>query len=150
MSTQLHPLTAAICIATAALLTGMSFSAEPHVLDVSAAVRDQVVVKPEGAADSPSQPSAECPDYARVLADRSGRRLLVVVTFTGCVYCEQMMKDLDAHGIAYIEVNRERNPGTFNSFHAAKYPTWYVIRNGETASTGAGKMPADFFKQILE
>ena len=116
---------------------------------------DTAAVRPDSApyvqpAAADTKPDAECPEYAAVLADRSGKRLLVVVTFKACPACEAMKTDLTNHGVPFVEVNRERHPGTFNSFHASKYPTWYIIRNGETVANGARQMRFDFFKQILE
>jgi len=155
---QLHPASAAVCIATACLLTGLSFSAEPRPVDVATIQESKTVAKPQtpiGATAvntqpaEPVKPAAECQDYADAIAESYAHRTLVVVTYTGCPPCAALEAALTRDGVHFAEVNREKHPGTFYSFRASRFPTWSVLRNGSVVASGTGSMPAAFFKQIL-
>jgi len=165
MSHQLHPATSLVCLATAALLGGMSLYAEPRAVDIHDHIVDAnkmvtapatskqslPVAMPSKPITSPdvSQPAAECPEYARAIEDSMFHRTLVVLSFVGCPACVTLDADLKAAGVPFAEVSRERHPRTWNAYRPALCPTWYVFRNRQIVASGAGSQPAEFFKKIL-
>ena len=119
--TQLHPVSSAVCLATAFLVGGISLYAEPRAIDVPAKRSESGDSRAESTGSAakpavtqpstvnhvfnrqppaPAVPSAECgKNTPRPSPGSYTRRTLVILTFNGCPYCRGHEEDLDKAGV---------------------------------------------------